>query len=314
MEIFRGILIVIAIMIVAGAIAYIGDRVGHQVGRRRLTLFGLRPKYTSTIVAVGTGMLIALSVTLVAIVSSRQVQDAFFRIGDLTSRIQQLQAQSDALENKTRNGQLVIGRDTPLQQQFLVLQPNEPREVQLRKLDAYFNRTVDIANQVYTQNPFNLRPYPYHATDSPVAGKLRQQLDDPNIQRNLRTNNPVLMLAVTPENLYRGDQITFAFASWQDRFIFGKDQVVAALDYLGGTPPDLNRLVTLGVLQAIRIGMPPPFAQTPQFLPANGPQASLAKVVGGKGVFRVTLLSAAETYSHSAGLVFRLTVSKVGAK
>ena len=50
----------------------------------------------------------------------------------------------------------------------------------------------------------------FDALPAEVAGKLRQQLEDPNIQRNLRTNNAVLMLAVAPENLYRGDTITFA--------------------------------------------------------------------------------------------------------
>ena len=39
-----GIAIVIGLTLIAGLIAYIGDRVGHQVGRKRLTLFGLRPK------------------------------------------------------------------------------------------------------------------------------------------------------------------------------------------------------------------------------------------------------------------------------
>ena len=76
-----GLLVVIIIIVMAGAIAYVGDRVGHQVGRKRLTLFGLRPKYTSTIVAVGTGMLIALIVTLGALAASSYVRTAFFRLG-----------------------------------------------------------------------------------------------------------------------------------------------------------------------------------------------------------------------------------------
>ena len=82
-----GIALILAITVVAGVIAYIGDRVGHQVGRKRLTLFGLRPKYTSTIVAVATGMLIALSVTLVALIGSQQVRTAFFRLGQINAHI-----------------------------------------------------------------------------------------------------------------------------------------------------------------------------------------------------------------------------------
>ncbi|MBV8601608.1 MAG: DUF3084 domain-containing protein [Candidatus Eremiobacteraeota bacterium] len=316
MELLRGAITLLIIMIVAGAIAYIGDRVGHQVGRRRLTLFGLRPRYTSTVVAVGTGMLIALGVSVIAIVSSRQVQDAFFRIGSLTSRIQQLQAQADALENKTRNGQLVIPKDTPLQYRFLVLRPSLSHDEQMKMLDAYFDNTVNVANQVFTQNPFNLRPYPYHSTDSQVAPKLRQQLDDPTIQRNLKTGNSVLMLAVFPENLYRGDTIGFAFASWQDRFIFAKDQIVAALDYLGGSTPDLTRLITLGQLEAIRAGMPGPFTQFPQIVPASSVQTVGTTVARGHGVFRVTLLAVRETYAHdgTAGMSFHVTVAKVGAR
>jgi len=316
MEVLRGVVTVVVIMIVAGLIAYIGDRVGHQVGRRRLTLFGLRPKYTSTIVAVGTGMLIALGVTAIAIGSSHQVQDAFFRIDSLTSRIQQLQAEANALQDKTRNGELVIPKDTPLQYRFLVLHPGDSRQSQLKALAAYFDDTVNVANQVFTQNPFNLRPYPYHSTDPTIARKLRQQLDDENVQRNLRTGNSIVLLAVFPENLYRGDRIGFAFATWQDRFIFAKDQIVAALDYLGGNVPDLGRLISLGQIEAIKMGMPGPFTAFPTIIPASAAQSAETRVLHGKGVYRVTLLAAHETYAHdgTAGMAFRLDVAKVAAR
>ncbi|MGB9652248.1 MAG: DUF3084 domain-containing protein, partial [Candidatus Cybelea sp.] len=71
-EIVRGIGNIAAVMGLAGAVAYVGDRVGHQVGRKRLSLFGIRPRYTSTIVAIATGMFIALVVSLAAIFASEQ--------------------------------------------------------------------------------------------------------------------------------------------------------------------------------------------------------------------------------------------------
>ncbi|HEX3369662.1 MAG TPA: DUF3084 domain-containing protein [Candidatus Cybelea sp.] len=79
-EIVRGIGNVAFVMAIAGGVAYVGDRVGHQVGRRRLSLFGIRPRYTSTIVAIATGMVIALVVTLGAIFASQQVKTAFFKL------------------------------------------------------------------------------------------------------------------------------------------------------------------------------------------------------------------------------------------
>ena len=50
-----GIQLVIGLISAGGAIAYFGDRIGMKVGRKRLTLFGLRPKHTSIIITIVTG-------------------------------------------------------------------------------------------------------------------------------------------------------------------------------------------------------------------------------------------------------------------
>lgn len=99
-EIIRGIGNVAFVMALAGTVAYVGDRVGHQVGRRRLTLFGIRPRYTSTIVAIATGMVIGLVVTLVAIFASEQVKTAFFKLNSINQQISELQARQRDLETK----------------------------------------------------------------------------------------------------------------------------------------------------------------------------------------------------------------------
>ena len=54
-------LFILAIM--GGIIAYIGDKIGSRVGKRKIVLFGLRPKYTSILVTILTGISIA-AVTL----------------------------------------------------------------------------------------------------------------------------------------------------------------------------------------------------------------------------------------------------------
>ena len=47
-----GIIIVLVLMVMGGLIAFLGDKIGSKVGKKRLTLFGLRPKYTSIIVTI----------------------------------------------------------------------------------------------------------------------------------------------------------------------------------------------------------------------------------------------------------------------
>ena len=111
-EIVRGIGNLLAVMAIAGAVAYVGDRVGHQVGRRRLSLFGIRPRYTSTIVAIATGVIIALVVSLVAIFASQEVKIAFFKLNSINQQITELQERQRDLEAKVNNGRLVLPVDT----------------------------------------------------------------------------------------------------------------------------------------------------------------------------------------------------------
>lgn len=52
--------ILILLVLVAGLVAYVGDTVAKRVGKRHWRFLGLRPRATGTLVAIGTGVLIAL--------------------------------------------------------------------------------------------------------------------------------------------------------------------------------------------------------------------------------------------------------------
>ena len=54
-----GVKILVIIALMGGLIAYMGDKLGTKVGKRRMSLFGLRPKHTSIIVTIVTGLLVA---------------------------------------------------------------------------------------------------------------------------------------------------------------------------------------------------------------------------------------------------------------
>ena len=51
-----GVKILIIIALMGGLIAYMGDKLGTKIGKRRMSLFGLRPKHTSIIVTIVTGL------------------------------------------------------------------------------------------------------------------------------------------------------------------------------------------------------------------------------------------------------------------
>jgi uncharacterized protein (DUF3084 family) len=90
------------LLIVSGAIAYIGNYVGRYIGKRRLVLFGLRPRHTAIMIAVVSGSLIA-AVTLTSLLFiSQDARTAFLGLEQLKSQVSQrsaeLRSANDALQ------------------------------------------------------------------------------------------------------------------------------------------------------------------------------------------------------------------------
>ena len=88
-------LFVLAIM--GGIIAYLGDKIGSRVGKRKIKLFGLRPKYTSILVTILTGISIAAVTLGVMSVLSENVRIALFGMRQLRMQNEALETQRDQL-------------------------------------------------------------------------------------------------------------------------------------------------------------------------------------------------------------------------
>lgn len=82
-----GVILVLVIAILGGLIALLGDRVGMKVGKKRLSIFGLRPKYTSMLITVVTGVLIAGTTLLLLALVSNDVRTALFRMKTLEQEL-----------------------------------------------------------------------------------------------------------------------------------------------------------------------------------------------------------------------------------
>jgi hypothetical protein len=317
MSLLPGIGLVVLIMIVAGFVAYVGDRVGHQVGRRRLTLFGLRPKYTSTIVAVATGMVIALAVTLIALLLSNEVRTAFFRLDQLNTQINTLQAQ--ALEqsselDKTRNGTLAVPNRQLIANIAATIDPTAPEDEQIRRLSTFFDETVALANAQLTKPPYSLKTYTRKSSDPDIADGLKKEvetIDGDALARAAGSRPPVvLILPVAAQNLFRGDRITFYLSSYSDRRLATAGEVLASVVVEGGQPLNLTPLITNASVQLAQRGMPPPFLQSAGY---NAPQVQnvIAQLTRLRGRYRVSAKASFDLYPHSGGVVYDFGLSPV---
>lgn len=82
-----GVVLIGVMVITGGAIAFIGDKLGTKIGKKRLSIFGLRPRHTSMIITVITGILITgLSIGAMAFVS-KDVRTALFGMEELNAAI-----------------------------------------------------------------------------------------------------------------------------------------------------------------------------------------------------------------------------------
>ncbi|MBQ7628658.1 MAG: DUF3084 domain-containing protein [Selenomonadaceae bacterium] len=85
----EGIYLIIVMIITGGAIAFIGDKLGTKIGKKRLSIFGLRPRHTSMIITVITGALITgLSIGSMAIIS-QNVRTALFGMEELNATMEE---------------------------------------------------------------------------------------------------------------------------------------------------------------------------------------------------------------------------------
>ncbi len=92
-------LLILSIIILAGVIAYLGDILGRRIGKRKLSLFKLRPRYTAVLVSVITGILIAAITLLILSVASQDVRTALFGMGELKAQIEQLEQREKELQS-----------------------------------------------------------------------------------------------------------------------------------------------------------------------------------------------------------------------
>ncbi len=115
-----GIILIGVMIATGGAIAFIGDKLGTKIGKKRLSIFGLRPRHTSMIITVITGILItAFSIGTMAVVS-KDVRTALFGMEELNAAMESTKAALAAAkqdlakmqeEFKRANSELDTARD-----------------------------------------------------------------------------------------------------------------------------------------------------------------------------------------------------------
>lgn len=109
---FIGIAMFFILMLMGGIIAFLGDKIGSKVGKKRFTLFGLRPRYTSVIVTIISGVLISFLTIAVLAVVNENVRVALFGLTRLRTEMSDLNNEIAGKNQELASGKQLLDQRT----------------------------------------------------------------------------------------------------------------------------------------------------------------------------------------------------------
>ncbi len=188
-------ILISTLIIISGLIAFIGDWMGFRIGKKRVTIFGLRPRYTAIFITIVTGILIAIITVTILAISSNDVKTALFGMEALKEELAYL-----SREVEIRNLQLSTAQKN-LQETSAQLQEME---------DKYQKLSSDIKEKI-----------------NQLEGLLL--IRDELIEEKEKLSQEVEELNATVKALYSG--ITWIR---EGEVIFGSDEQIALTIVQGG--------------------------------------------------------------------------------
>ena len=81
------LILVFTLIVISGLIAFVGDWVGLKIGKKRVTIFGLRPHHTAIFITIISGILIAIITVTILAISSNDVRTALFGMEELKEKL-----------------------------------------------------------------------------------------------------------------------------------------------------------------------------------------------------------------------------------
>lgn len=94
--------LILTLIVVSGILAYLGDVLGMRIGKKRISLFGLRPRDTSRLITAITGVFISIAILITMTIISENVRTALFSMKFIQGQLQSLTRELQESRNESR--------------------------------------------------------------------------------------------------------------------------------------------------------------------------------------------------------------------
>ncbi|HIU63745.1 MAG TPA: DUF3084 domain-containing protein [Candidatus Avacidaminococcus intestinavium] len=168
-----GVTLILILAVMGGAIAFIGDKLGSKIGKKRLSVFGLRPYHTSVLMTIITGILIATVTLAVLAVASKDARTALFGMDQLKQELITLSQDRENAQQELIDKNEVI---TSLDNQIKV---GTEKLVDLQKERDALDEQLTSLQQKYAQAGVELSEMRSEVVELEAArDKLNQEITD----------------------------------------------------------------------------------------------------------------------------------------
>lgn len=148
------IVLIVTLIIISGIIAYIGDLTGFRIGKKKISIFGLRPHRTAVFVTILTGIIISILTISILSILSYDVRTALFGLDELRERqyelTREIQARNKVLEETRKELDEKTAELESLEEEFQQL--SNQIEMQTKQL----NTLIEIRDEL-TEEKNNLQ-------------------------------------------------------------------------------------------------------------------------------------------------------------
>ena len=93
--------LIVGLIFGSAALALLGDVLGFKYGKQRISVFGLRPRYTSRLITAVTGAIISIVILTVLSLFSQDVRTALFSMQYIQQQLMDLRVQLQSSQNNT---------------------------------------------------------------------------------------------------------------------------------------------------------------------------------------------------------------------
>ena len=205
-----GIRLMFLLAVMGGLIAYIADKLGSKIGKKKLSVFGLRPHDTSVLLTVLSGVLISLFSVGILAVSSESARTALFGMEKLQKELFRLTAEKSTAEEEYNKAMASLKEKNEAIANL---------DVKIREADAA--KTAAEENLLAANNSLNEVRGQYEATQGALVNaknevqslteardKLNKEIKD--LQKETDALQQGLAFMRGGQMMYRSGEVVFA--------------------------------------------------------------------------------------------------------